>query len=398
MKYSIIYIILFLFSAFFDAYAQQDSLKNKYKNTAEILLAGNGKLMLGGYGEVHYSQPLSATNRYNGTLDVHRTVMFLGYNFNSRTQFISEFEFEHVNDVLVEQAFLQHRFNKYLNLRAGLLLIPMGIVNEYHEPTTFNGVERPIVDTKIAPSTWREIGVGFSGSVFPASLKYQVYVVNGFSSYKTGVASLSGKDGFRGGRQKGAESFVSSPNFTAKIEYYGIRGLNLGLSGYVGKTQSTLYNALDKNNLAAVSQADSSVVSLAMVGVDARYNLGGLQLRGQYYYSNISNTRQYNAFTHKDLGSAMMGYYVEVGYNLFRFNSNTKSELMPFIRLENYNTHFATTAETTQNMAYNNRVITSGLTYKLTKGAVIKVDMQFLKPQNSNTWSKVFSAGVGVMF
>jgi len=398
MKYLIFTVIFSILMLGNNAKAQIDTLVNKYENTADNLLSGNGKLMIGGYGEVHYNQPLSATTRYNGTLDVHRMVMFFGYNFNSKTQFISELEFEHISEVYVEQAFIQHRINKYLNLRAGLMLIPMGIVNEYHEPTTFNGVERPLVDSKIAPTTWREIGVGFSGNVFPASLKYQVYLVNGFNGYKGGLASLNGKDGFRGGRQKGAESFISSPNLTGKVEFYGVRGLNIGLSGYFGNTQSTLYNGLDKSNVVTLDKADSSVVKLAMVGVDARYNLGGLQMRGQFYYSDIANTEQYNALTKKDLGSAMMGYYVEAGYNVFKFASNTKTELIPFLRYENYNTHFATSGAVVKNLAYDNNVITTGLTYKLAKGVVVKADMQFVKSEASTEYTKVFNAGVGVMF
>jgi hypothetical protein len=398
MKYSIFTLIFSISVLGFNANAQVDSLANKYENTADNLLSGNGKLMIGGYGEVHYNQPLNSSKRYNGTLDVHRMVMFFGYNFSSKTQFISELEFEHISEVYVEQAFIQHRINKYLNFRAGLMLIPMGIVNEYHEPTTFNGVERPLVDSKIAPTTWREIGVGFSGNVFPASLKYQVYLMNGFNGYKAGVASLNGKDGFRGGRQKGAESFISSPNFTGKVEYYGVRGLNIGLSGYFGNTQSTLYNGLDKSNEAALAKADSSVVKLAMVGVDARYNLGGLQMRGQFYYSDIANAEQYNALTKKDLGSAMMGYYVEAGYNVLKFASNTKTELIPFLRYENYNMHLATSGALVKNLAYDNNVITTGLTYKLAKGVVVKADMQFVKSKASTEYTKVFNAGVGVMF
>lgn len=402
MKLSTLFAFIFCISILSAQAQSKDSLNNKYQNTADMLLSGDGKLMIGGYGEVHYHQPLNAEKRSNGSLDVHRMIMFLGYNFNSRTQFISEIEFEHVSEVYVEQAFLQHKVNNFMNLRGGLLLIPMGIINEYHEPTTFNGVERPLLDNKIAPSTWREIGVGFSGNIINASLKYQLYMVNGFNGYN-GAGILNGKNGFRSGRQKGAESYISSPNFTGKVEYYALRGLNVGLSGYFGKSQSTLYHGLDKSNAAATAKADSSVVGISMVGADARYTLGGLQLRGQLYYTDISNTDQYNLFTAKsgvknDLGSAMMGYYVEAGYNVFKFWDNISTELIPFVRYENYNTHYATSSEIVQNKAYDNNVITTGLSYKLAKGAVVKADMQFVKPQSATTYSKVFSAGVGVMF
>jgi hypothetical protein len=383
--------------------AQQTNIsENIYLNTAEKLLQTEGKLIIGGYGEVHYHQPFSSEKRYNGTLDVHRMVMLLGYNFSSKTQFISEIEYEHVKEVYIEQAFIQHKINSYLNLRAGLMLIPMGIVNEYHEPTSFNGVERPLVDAKISPTTWREIGAGVSGNVLVVSLKYQAYIVNGFNGYN-GTANLSGKNGLRNGRQKGAESFISSPNFTFKTEYYGIRGLNLGLSGYFGKTESTLYNGIDKNNQPLQTRADSSVVGLNMIGIDGRYTVGGLQIRGQYYHTNISNTAQYNKFTTSngkpnDLGSKMQGYYLEAGYNLFKHFNKTRDEFIPFIRLENFDTHLATTNGLSQNKSYHSKVITTGITYKLGKGAVVKTDLQLVKSAAAVDYSKVFSAGIGVMF
>ncbi len=399
MKHSIFTTILFISAFHFSAFSQTDSLSNKYQNAAEKLLSTDGKLVIGGYGEVHYNQPISSTVRNNGILDVHRMVILMGYNFNSRTQFVSELEFEHTGaEVFVEQAFIQHKLNKYLNFRAGLMLIPMGIINEYHEPSTFNGVERPLVDSKLAPTTWREIGVGFNGNLIEASLKYQVYLVNGFSGYKDGTANLNGKDGLRGGRQKGIESYISSPNFSGKLEYYGISGLNLGLSGYIGHTQTTLYHGIDKTNTVAMLKADSSVVNVAMLGADARYNLGGLQLRGQLYMTSISNTEQYNTLTKKDLGSAMMGYYVEAGYNVFRFLNNEKTELIPFLRYENYNTHFQTAGAVVKQAKYNNNVITTGLTYKLAKGVVLKSDVQFVKSEAASEYSTVFNAGVGVMF
>lgn len=375
---------------------------NLYKNSAEKILDSDGKLMIGGYGEVHYNQPFSNDIRSNGTLDVHRMVLMLGYNFNAKTQFVSEIEFEHVSEVYIEQAFLQHKVNNLINLRAGLLLIPMGIVNEYHEPTTFNGVERPLVDSKISPSTWREIGLGLSGNSIDASLKYQAYLVNGFNGYN-GKGNLSGKNGFRNGRQKGAESFISSPNVTGKLEYYGVRNLNVGLSGYFGKTQSSLYHGIQKTNGAALAKADSSVVGISMLGADARYMHSGLQLRGQYYYAKISNTEQYNRFTtvngvQNDLGSAMSGYYVEAGYNVLRSFANISTELIPFVRYEQYNTHAATAGTLTQNNAYNSQAITTGLTYKLAKGAVVKTDLQLVKAESATEYSKVWNVGVGVMF
>lgn len=344
-----------------------DSVSNYYSNSADNLLLQNNKLVIGGYGEVHYNQPMSKNVMNNGKLDVHRVIMLLGYNFNSKTQFISELEFEHVKEVYVEQAFLQYKLNGYISFRGGLMLVPMGIINEYHEPVTFNGVERPVIDSKVAPTTWREIGFGVTGNILPVSVKYQIYVMNGFNSYNNGVAKLNGSNGLRGGRQKGAESYISSPNYTGKVEYYGIRGLNIGLSGYFGKTQSTLYDGANKDDSEFLTFADSSTVGVAMIGLDFRYNIEGLHLRGQYYYSRLSNTSQYNKFTSEpdgtlnDLGSSMVGYYAEVGYNALR-SLNTEKQLIPFIRYSFLNTHHDVDNSLSVNPLYEKRIITTGLT------------------------------------
>ncbi|TLX77645.1 hypothetical protein E9993_03100 [Labilibacter sediminis] len=383
--------------------------ENRYFNSAERLLATDGKLTIGGYGEVHYNQPLSSDVRNNGTLDVHRVVMLFGYQFNERTQFITELEYEHVSEVYVEQAFLQYKLNNAVNLRAGLILTPMGIINEYHEPNTFNGVERPHIDKYIAPTTWREIGVGFTGTYIPAKIRYQAYVMNGFDGYdkddKDGnYAKFSGKNGLRKGRQKGAESYISSPNFAAKVEYFGIRGLNLGLSGYVGKSQSTLYDGISKDDAAEEAIADSSTVSIAMVGADARYSRNGLQLRGQFYFNSLGNTKQYNEFTKEedgelnDLGKSMIGYYVEAGYNVFNANSQIKSELIPFVRYEGYDTQHSLESGIERNKAYAAKVITTGLTWKVTPKAAFKTDLQFVKTEADDKAQTRFNAGFGIMF
>ncbi len=384
------------------AYSQgTDSISNLYKNSADNLLVNDSKLVVGGYGEVHYNQDLDQSTYNNGSLDVHRVVMLFGYNFNEKIQFISELEYEHVKEFYVEQAFLQYKLNNSIRFRGGLMLVPMGIVNEYHEPTTFNGVERPFIDKYIAPTTWREIGVGITGNILPASLKYQAYLMNGFNGFD-GSGNFNGKNGLRSGRQKGAESYISSPNIATKVEYYGIRGLNIGLSGYFGKTQSTLYDGVDKDDASAIAMADSSVVGITMFGLDVRYNLKGIQLRGQYYHSSLSNTDEYNKFTAEegefnDLGSSMVGYYAEAGYNILR-TVETKIQLVPFVRYEYINTHNSVESNISKNLAYKKTAITTGLTLTLTKGAVAKTDLQFVKNADNNEFVKTLNVGIGVMF
>jgi hypothetical protein len=362
------------------------------------MMEDNRSLTIGGYAQIDYNQPFGNGVSENGNLDVHRLVLLFGYKFNSKTQFITEIEYEHVSEVFIEQAFLSHRIKPWLNLRAGLMLVPMGIINEYHEPPTYHGVERPNLDKFIVPTTWRELGIGFSGRIDGPSLRYQAYLMNGFKSYEDGDSFLSGKNGLRKGRQKGAESYMSSPNFALKIDHYGIANLKLGLSGYFGKTQSTMFDGLDTSDELAMSQADSTVVGVNMIGLDARYTKRGIQLRGQFNYISLSDTDTYNAFTSSDVGSAMSGFYVEAGYNLFQTKKNITSELIPFIRYEKYNTHASVEGDLSKNSAYNRTEITTGLGWKITPGSILKADIQWFKDGSDNEYKKQLNLGVGVWF
>ncbi len=371
----------------------QDSISidpQKQQNAAQSILSGNfgKKVTIGAYGELTYNQPEGD----NGELDVQRLVLLLGYKFSEDVQFVSEIELEHVEEVFVEQAFVNYSVGDNISLRGGLMLVPMGIVNEYHEPTTFNGTERPATDNVIVPTTWRELGVGVTGRFPDASIGYQAYVFNGFKSTVAdgdgGVSGfLSGSSGLRGGRQKGIKSTVDSPTFSTKIEYYGIPGLRLGLSGYFGKTQ-----AADD-----VEEIDGANIGINMVGLDARYGFGKFSARGQFIYAALNDTEAYNNLTGRDLGSALQGYYIEGGYNLLPLTA--KQRLVAFARYENYDTHAKTDGDLMRNDAYNRTDITTGLSYHIAPGVVVKGDYQFRdnKVEGGDVDDRL-NFGIGVWF
>ena len=400
MKRHLLALTLLILSFAEFATAQNDSttiLDNTFRS--DIYASRFGKTQIGGYAQIDYNQPFGDTLSQNGTFDVHRLVVFLGHKFNDRLSFFTEIELEHVKEIYVEQAFLEMKLTQWMNLRGGLLLIPMGIVNEYHEPPTFNGVERPNMEKYIIPSTWREIGLGIAGNLPSAAFNYQLYIVNGPLSYDNGTALFTGKNGMRSGRQKGAKSkFSGNPNLSMKVSYYGIQGLSLGLSGYFGKSQSTLYNGLDKNNPDLRAQADSSVVGINMIGFDARYRIKGFQARGVFNMTRFSNTGQYNTLTNSDLGSSMIGYYVEGGYDAFSSINKIEDQLIVFVRYEVYNTHQSTTTEIQLNNQYNRTDITAGLHYKPFNNTSFKADYQvFSNDQDSNGKHQI-NLGVGVWF
>lgn len=353
----------------------QDSITfdpQKQLNAAQRILSGNyGKsVTVGAYGELTYNQPEAD----NGELDVQRLVLLFGYKFNDKTQFVTEIEFEHVEEVFVEQAFVNYVLAPNVSLRGGLMLVPMGIVNEFHEPTTFNGVERPAVDNVIIPTTWREIGFGVTGRFNEISLGYQAYIFNGFkSTFSDGAGGingyLKGSNGLRGGRQKAIKSTIDSPTLSTKLDYYGIPGLRLGLSGYFGKTQ-----AADE-----IEEIDGANVGISMIGIDARYAYQRFTARGQFIHASLSDTEAYNTATGKaideGLGSALQGWYLEGAYNLLP--QEKEQRLFAFVRYEQYDTHADTDGAFLQNDAYNRNDITTGLSYHIAPGVVFKADYQF---------------------
>ncbi len=359
--------------------------QNQQQNAVQNILNGtiSTGVTVGGYGEVHYNQPESS----NGELDVHRLVLLFGYKFSDKVQFVTEIEFEHVKELYIEQAFLNYTLNDVVNIRGGLMLVPMGIVNEYHEPTTFNGVERPSVDKSIVPSTWREIGLGLTGSIDDASIRYQAYVMNGFASVN-GEKVLGGSNGLRNGRQKGAESTINSPTFSTKIDFYGIPGLRLGASGYFGRTQA-------EDDADAMEGAD---VGVSMFGLDARYIRKRFSARGQFIHAVLNDVAAYNERYDADLGSELQGWYAEIAYNLLPLANEQR--LDAFTRLEQFDTHAATVeAGIDRNLAYDRKIWTFGLSYHLAPGAVFKGDYQIWDNAipGSNS-SGQFNMGFGVWF
>lgn len=374
-------------------YAQQNVAQNNLEN----ILTPQNKLALGGYAQLDYNQTLNSSKINNGILDIHRVVLLLKYNFNNRLNFLTEIEYEHVNQVYIEQAYLNYKLNNKLNFRAGLILIPMGIINELHEPPSFNGVERPNLDKFIIPTTWREIGIGVNGRFNNTSLKYQAYLVNGFLGYDDGTPKLDGENGLRNGRQKGAKSMINKPNFTGKIEYFGVKNLKIGIAAYMGETQSSLYENLDKSNNFLIKQADSTVVNISMIGFDLRYQLKDILFKGQYNYTKIDNTLAYNQFTGSDLGESMSGFYSEISYNFLK-KTKIESKLIGFVRYENYDTHEGVNDLLVKNKNYDKSEWIFGFGWKLTDELVLKTDLQYIKPKEQQEWIKQLNIGIGLMF
>ena len=192
---------------------------------------------IGGYGEVHYNN-LNADDpaRDKEEVDVHRFVLFAGHQFNERIRMFAELEVEHAlvkdtddgsngGEVELEQAFIEFDHSDNLQSRAGVFLIPVGILNETHEPNTFYGVERNDVENIIIPTTWWEAGVGVNGNN-GQGFSWDAQFHSGLEIPTIGSSAFR----VRSGRQKVALASASDWAVTGRVKYTGVPGLELSAS------------------------------------------------------------------------------------------------------------------------------------------------------------------------
>ncbi len=189
------------------------------------------KTSIGGYGELHYSQ-IDADSGDRDEIDFHRFVLFFGHEFSDRVRFFSEFELEHSlagegkpGEVELEQAYVEFALRDNLFAKTGLFLLPVGILNETHEPPTFYGVERNDVESIILPSTWWEAGAGMRGNL-AGGLSWDAALHSGLAIPTSGSSAFR----VRSGRQKVAEATASDLAATFRLKYTGVPGLELAAS------------------------------------------------------------------------------------------------------------------------------------------------------------------------
>jgi phosphate-selective porin len=195
----------------------------------------------GAYGEMHYNN--LDNDRDGGSdkdeIDFHRMVLFLGHDFSERTRFFAELELEHSiagegqeGEYELEQAYVEHLLGGTQRLKAGLFLMPVGILNETHEPDTFYGVERNNVESSIVPSTWWEGGAALAGEIAPG-VSYDLAYTSGL-----GLDPTKGQWKVRDGRQKVSEADASDAATTGRLKYTGVPGLEIAATA---QYQSDLY-------------------------------------------------------------------------------------------------------------------------------------------------------------
>ena len=352
---------------------------------------------LGGYGEINYNNYKDGSVK--DEFDLQRFVLFFGYKFNDRTRLFSEIEYEHAltgdgvaaqGEVAMEQAFIEYDLTQTgtAALRSGLMLMPIGIVNEYHESPTYYGVERNEVETRIIPTTWRELGVAFRGNI-ANGLEYN----SGISTTPDASLFTNASAGFRNMLSKGSKVAANDLGFFAGLNYRGIPGVLLGGGVFTGNTAQ---NGQGKGaNAAALQGVDAN---LTIWDLRARYSGHGWNLRAVYSQGTLGDTAAINAAAGLPAGSnkaapeSFSGWYAEAAYHLYRRGA---IDIVPFVRYADYDTQESVAPGFTIDPTNDENVVTVGLSLYVDPQVVFKFDLQDYS--NDDTKDR-FNVGVGWMF
>lgn len=354
-------------------------------------------LSIGGYGETNLRSFVNKANGKKDETDALRLVTYLGYKFSDSIIFNSEIEFEHgttdgiggqdgdsEGEVSVEFSYLDFLIDKGFNARLGLVLIPMGFINEVHEPAYFHGVVRPEVERLIIPATWRENGVGFFGEFDTAGkLEYRTYLVNGLR------ASRFTESGIRDGRQKGNRALVEDIAWTGRVDYSPsvIPGLLTGGSFWVGQSGQ------DEDFSGTTTDANTTILS-----THAQYRYKNLELRALGAWGSISNADKISTAVGKTIGDNFYGWYAESAYNVLPFFSDSTQYLAPFFRFESFDTQSSVPNGYTKDESLKKQVYTTGITYKPLTNVALKLDYRHFATNGAKETADEVALGLGFSF
>jgi len=351
-------------------------------------------LSVGGYGEMLYENfdgstdagdPSGATDR----LDMLRAIVYTGYKFNDRVLFNSEVEIEHattddgIGEVSLEFGYLDYLIRPELNVRAGVVLMPVGLINELHEPTAFLGARRPQVEQRIIPSTWSEAGAGIFGEKGPIS--YRAYVTTGLN------AEEFSSSGIRSGRQKGAEAKAEDFAFVGRLDWQPVEGLLFGGSFYSGDSA--------QGETTSTGESFGGTVDLFEIHSDVRYR--GLQFRALWADGSIGDAAAINDALGlsgaASVGSDFGGWYAEAGYDLTSIRPIGEMSLIPYVRYETYDTQKNVPPGFLRNPARDVDITTFGFAWKPIPQTIFKIDWQNVK-NGAGTGVDQFNAAMGYVF
>ncbi|MFT5643627.1 MAG: hypothetical protein ACI83P_001174 [Janthinobacterium sp.] len=337
--------------------------------------------VLSGYGEINYNRP--SKNASEAQTDVRRAVIGISHRFDAKTKLVTEFEWEHAvtsaddkGEAAVEQLYVEREFDNGLRAKAGLFLMPAGLLNTNHEPTAYYGVERNFVETAIIPSTWREAGLGLSSSM-DNGITWDLGITTGFDLGKWNAQSLDGRESpLASIHQEGQLARSRKLSGHAALNWRGIPGLLLGGSLFTGQVSH------DTNN-ANASAPDARVT---LWDVHARYtpgkwDLAGVVARGTISHAGASNLLSIGNPT--PIPSAFDGWYLQAAYQLWKTSDYA---LAPFVRYEQFNTARSYAAQPpglTVAPGPTEKVTTAGANLRVGEGVVLKADYQKFEADKS---------------
>lgn len=354
---------------------------------------------LGGYGEV--TAESFADEREDGkpagkanTWDAARAIMYLGYKFDDRLVFNSETEFEHGHDkvrgeVSVEFMYLDWRAHDWLGVRGGMLLPPMGLTNELHEPVLYPSVKRPSVESVIIPTTWRENGAGAYGEIGPVS--WRGYVLAGLQGVKDAAVKGFTASGIRDGRQKGSKSLAETVAGVFRVDCAGPLGLIAGGSLYGGRSGQNVLGSNKRTEIRART-------SLAEGHVTFQHR--GLDLRGLYAQGAIGSVRELNlanGLTGKNsIGALQRGWYVQASFDVLSLAS-TAHRLSPFVRYEIFDPQERVPSGFSEDPAQEKTETTFGVMYQPHPQVALKADAM-VQTTGADTGVNQFNVAIGYLF
>ena len=328
-------------------------------------------LSIGGYGEMVFESYASERESgeptgFGDVIDFLRGVFYIGYKFDDRWVFNSEIEFEHAStaksgSASVEFAYVDYLWKPQLNFRTGILLLPMGWLNELHEPTLFPSAERPYVEQLLIPSTWRENGAGIFGDVGPFSCRS--YVVNGLKG--AGFTS----NGLRGGRQKGAKAQAEDFAWTGRLDYTVTPGLIVGVSAYIGNSGQGL---LDPTGSTIDARTE-------ILDFHFDWRRRGFRLRGLWAQAEVGDAARLNAALgiagSDSIGERLEGHYLELAYDVLARRGG-RASLSPFVRVESIDTQVRVPAGFERDPIFDREILTWGAAWQPIDRLVFKVGYQ----------------------
>jgi hypothetical protein len=342
--------------------------------------------------------------------DMLRLVLYAGYRFTENIVFSSEIEFEHATtgstesssggSASVEFAALDFFWKDWANFRAGLLLAPMGFLNEIHEPPFYYGVNRPDVERVLIPTTWREIGTGLFGNI-GEDIEYQAYVMNGFNG--KGFDSK----GIRGGRQKGNRVLAEHLAFVGQVNWYATPKWMLGASLFLGNSgQNQSFASTLPNATVKLPNSRTTIFD-----VHSQFNWRRLHLRGLFTMTHIDDAagltralRMVPDGSGTEIGATeaiaewMLGGYAEVAYDIMPWIfPETSRSLEPFYRYEWYDTQWKMPSSFSSDGRREIQVHTAGLQFKPIPSVVIKADYRN-RDSDSGQIADELNLGVGLVF